>query len=149
MGLTCPAANCRADNDAQAETCERCGTPLREYARLLAYPAQLFNLGLSAAREGHVNRARDLFSSIVHWCPMDMEARNALATACFSLGDKVEARRHWETVLSRSPSNAHATQGIAALDGATESSRADLTRRGAKTHAQKSRSRSRKKRKKH
>ena len=115
MGLTCPANLCRADNDIQAEVCVRCGTPLHGYARLSAYPALLFNQGLSAARTGNMAQARDAFAAVVYWCPLDQEARNALALACFALGDQTQARSHWERVLTRSPENEVATQGLAAL----------------------------------
>src|SRR5947209_14725003 len=120
MRLTCPGGTCRADNDAQAEVCVRCGTPLRGYARLSTYPAHLFNLGLSAAREGQVARARDLFAAVVYWCPMDLEARNALAMASYALGDATEARHHWETVLARFPADALATRGLAELASAMD-----------------------------
>jgi Flp pilus assembly protein TadD len=119
MRLTCPAVSCRADNDARADACARCGTPLSAYARLSVYPARLFNQGLAAARGGQLLRARDLFAAVVCWCPLDMEARNALAMACYALGDKTEALIHWRTVLARLPEDAIARQGVAAIESAT------------------------------
>lgn len=116
MKLTCPAPMCRADNDIQAETCVRCGTPLFSYARLSIHPAQLFNLGLATARQGQYTRARDLFAAVVYWCPMDREARNALAMACFALDDHVEARYHWDKVLELAPTDGLAKRGIEALE---------------------------------
>lgn len=121
MKIICPASTCRADNDPQAEVCKVCGTPLRGFAQLSVYPAHLFNQGLSAAREGQMTQARDLLSALVYWCPMDVEARNALAMVCLALGDRITSRHHLETVLDRSPTDAVATQGIAMLDAETES----------------------------
>ena len=119
--LTCPSTLCRTDNDPRAEACSRCGSPLRGYARLVTHPAQLFNQGLAAAREGQLTRARDLFAAVVHWCPLDLEARNALALACLVLGDQAEARVHWGVVLARAPTDTLAKQGTAVLDGAAPS----------------------------
>ena len=115
MKLVCPLPTCRADNDIQARICARCATPLSGYARLLFYPAHLFNLGLSAARQGQFARARDLFAAIVYWSPRDRDARNALAMACFSLGDKAEASRQWGIVLEHFRADPIATQGLTAL----------------------------------
>lgn len=115
MNLSCPIAVCRALNDPAAQTCARCGAPLRSYAHLLAAAAGLFNRGLMAARAGEYKLARDLFASVVYWCPMDMEARNALAAACLSAHDFDAAALHWKAVLSRSPSDAIAVAGIEAL----------------------------------
>lgn len=113
--LTCPAARCKTENDLLAEFCTKCGTPLRGYARLSAYPNQLFNMGLAAARGGNLARARDLLAAVVYWCPLDLEARNALAQACYTQGDTLTAREHWEIVLSRSPGEPLASRGLAAL----------------------------------
>lgn len=115
MRLTCPGSTCQADNDVYRETCVQCGLPLYGYVRLSIYPALLFNQGLSAAREGQFRRARDLFAALVYWCPVDLEARNALAMACYALGDSEDARHQWETVLAQVPTDALATQGLAAL----------------------------------
>ena len=120
MKLNCPVNTCQAENDAEAEVCSRCGTPFSGFAQLSTYPAHLFNQGLSAAREGQMSRARDLFSAVVYWCPTDREARNALGMACLALGDQPEARHHWETVLNRFPKDPIATQGIATLDSEPE-----------------------------
>jgi len=118
MLLTCPASRCRAENEPDGEVCVRCQTPLRSYSRLLAYSAALFNQGLAAARAGRLSQARDLFSAVMWWCPMDIDARNAFALACYQLGDKAEARRSWGKVLARSPSNEVALRGLAMLDRA-------------------------------
>ncbi len=112
MKLICPVGKCQAENDVQAETCERCGTPLRGYARLSVYPNRLFNRGISSAREGDIRRARDFFSAVICWCPMDSEARNALALACFELKDFKEAQCQWTTVLERKPADTIATKGL-------------------------------------
>jgi tetratricopeptide (TPR) repeat protein len=90
----------------------RCGIPLQGYKRLLLYPSQLFNIALTEARQGQLGKARDLFASLVQWCPLDIEARNALAMACLALGDKVEARSQWEIVLAQSPNDPLAQRGL-------------------------------------
>lgn len=126
--LTCPAGMCRTENDVRAEVCERCGLPLRELSRLSIYPAHLFNEGLSAARKNQMECARDLFAAVVHWCPMDHEARNALAMACFALGDETEACHHWETVLEQSPANAVSVRGFEAIERAKKSREMDETK---------------------
>jgi len=113
--LTCPATRCRAENDATAEVCVRCQTPLRGYARLSAHAANLFDRGLAAGREGRLREARDLLAAVVHWCPTDLEARNAFALACLLQGDKDEARRSWEAVLARLPRDEVATKGMVLL----------------------------------
>lgn len=115
MAIICPIPTCRAENNAQAESCTRCGTPLRNYTSLAAMPAQLFNQGLAEARAGCLGRARDLFAAVVYWSPYDLEARSALAAACFSLGDAAEARLHWEKVLARAPQDPVAKRGLAEL----------------------------------
>lgn len=141
MKLQCPISTCRADNDALNETCIRCGTPVREYFRLLTYPARLFNQGLQDAQAGHMTRARDLFAAVVNWCPRDREARSALGAACFALGDGEEAQRQWETVLRYAPSDAFATQGLAILAAQAEQTRKS---ENGKQPAAKKRNRSRK-----
>jgi cytochrome c-type biogenesis protein CcmH/NrfG len=88
---------------------------LRHYARLRVYPDQLFNRGLSAAAAGDLGTARDLFAAVVHWCPLDIEARNALALAGFQLGDHATARLNWKAVLDRSPGDHLATEGLSRL----------------------------------
>lgn len=113
--MQCPIATCRAENILPAELCVRCGIPLQEYTRLLYYPARLFNAGLSAVREGHMQQARDSFAAVVQWYPRDSEARNALAMACFALHDWAEARQQWEIVLVQVPQDVIAQQGLAAL----------------------------------
>ena len=147
MRLTCPT--CRSDNEELAEVCLRCGIPLSGYARLATYPANLFNLGLSAAREGQLAHARDLFAAVVYWCPADQGARNALAMACYALGDAVEARHQWEKVLERFPTDALATQGIAALISAPREAKPRETsaaEQRSKPHTSKKYERSKKRR---
>lgn len=118
MRLLCPV--CKNENSSEIAVCSQCGTSLDGLQNLSIYPSQLFNLGLVAAKNGENTRARDLFAAVVHWCPLDQDARNALATACLSLGDHTEARRHWETVLSRSPTNENAMNGLAVLDNVSD-----------------------------
>jgi Flp pilus assembly protein TadD len=100
------------------ELCVGCGTPLRHLGNLTCYPAQLFNRGLAAARADDLGEARELFAAIVHWCPLDWEARNALALANFQLGDSAAARHHWTVVLNRRPKDPIATRGLVKLDAA-------------------------------
>jgi len=107
---------CGVDNDPDADTCVGCGTPLQAYSRLSAYPGHLFNQGLAAAKQGEIGHARDLFAAVVGWCPMDMEARNALAMACLASGDTDAARGHWEAIIARAADNTIAQQGLSALD---------------------------------
>ena len=118
--LTCPITTCRAENDIVAEVCIQCGTPLSAYRKLFMYPTQLFNKGLEVARQGQTKQARDLFAAVVYWCPKDREARNALALACYTLKDFVEARRHWENILTETPQDVIAKQGIKALEVAIQ-----------------------------
>ncbi|WP_200308012.1 tetratricopeptide repeat protein [Streptomyces adelaidensis] len=113
--VRCPVPLCRRDNTYGAEACAGCGTPLSGYARLHARPAHLFNRGLTAAREGRLAAARDCFAAVVHWCPGDTEARNALALAGLALGDPDEARRQWTEVLDRRPDDPKAARGLARL----------------------------------
>ena len=110
MRISCPESTCRADNDVSAAFCVHCQTPLRAYIKLLIHPARLFNQGLDRAYAGEFKQARDLFAAVVYWCPMDLEARNALAAACFTLGDLTDAYQQWEFVSKNSPINtlAHA-----------------------------------------
>ncbi|QFR01155.1 hypothetical protein F9278_38820 [Streptomyces phaeolivaceus] len=114
-GVPCPVVLCRRENAYGAEFCAGCRTPLSGYARLYAHPALLFNRGLAAAREGRLSAARDCFAAVVHWCPADTEARNALALACLGLADHDEARRQWTEVLSRRPADPKADRGLAHL----------------------------------
>lgn len=129
MEITCPVGACRTTNDAAAEVCERCGIPLAGYAHLTTHPARLFNQGLSAAREGNVRRARDLFSAVVQWCPHDLEARNALALACYMMGDREEAGRQWKVVLENSSQDATAAQGLVLLQKAGTQKQASRRKR--------------------
>lgn len=113
--------NCGTANSPDAEFCTRCGVPVQSYHRLASHPVRLFNAGLRAARAGDLTVARDLFAAVVHWCPLDWEARTALAMACFQLGDHDQARHHWTAVLDRHPTEPIATSGLAQLDEAVPS----------------------------
>lgn len=115
MAITCPIISCQAANEIDAVSCVHCGVPLSNYTRLVVYPSHLFNQALVAARQGQLSQARDLFAAVVYWCPLDLEARNALAMACYVLHDWPEARRHWEIVKEHAPSNAIALKGLAAI----------------------------------
>lgn len=117
MTVRCPLTDCDTENAADADKCVRCATPLRHLARLSAYPDQLFNRGLAAATAGDMGVARELFAAVVHWCPLDLEARNALALANFQLDDHTAARVNWEAVLDRFPDDPLATEGLARLGG--------------------------------
>lgn len=112
MSIRCPESNCRFENEVSATECVRCNTPLQGYVRLLDHPAHLFNQGLTSARNGEFERARDLFAAVVYWCPKDLEARNALAMACLALHDLLEARRQWEMVLAQVPTDTIAKRGL-------------------------------------
>jgi thioredoxin-like negative regulator of GroEL len=120
MKLPCPAQTCRSENDIENTTCVSCGIPLREYFRLYLYPAHLFNQGLKKAREGQFAQARDLFAAVVHWCPTDCQARNALAATCLELRDTQQARCQWEEVINLSSKDDFARQGLAVLAQLTE-----------------------------
>lgn len=115
MRLVCPAG-CGADNDTEAERCANCGAPLVNHARLVDHAAQLFNSGLAAARAGEFGKARELFAAVVNWIPRDRDARNALALACFRLGDHERARFHWTAVLAQRPQDAFAATGLRKID---------------------------------
>ncbi len=115
MNFLCPISSCRSENDSTASNCIRCGTPLQGYLHLQDHPAHLFNQGLSRAKQGEFEQARDLFAAVVYWCPKDLEARNALALACLVLPDLLEARRQCEHVLAIAPTDPVAQQGLAQL----------------------------------
>ena len=115
--LICPVGTCQTANLVNAEVCERCGLPLQAFARVSIYPSLLFNMGLAKVKENQIKIARDIFSSVVYWCPKDAEARNAFAMACFAMGDYATAKSQWEIVLKQSPSDAIAKQSLSALDG--------------------------------
>lgn len=110
--IRCPLPRCGVENPAEADGCAGCGAPLRGFARLASYPPYLFNQGLAAARDGRLAEAGGYFAAVVHWCPADIEARNALALAELALGHTGEARRHWESVLERRPGDALARSGL-------------------------------------
>ncbi len=90
-----------------------------------------------------MTRARDCFAAVVHWCPNDLEARNALAMACFELGDKAQARFNWERTQQSSPIDALSKAGIAMLDSKTSLSEKPKgpSKRPQKHHKTKNRSR--------
>jgi Tfp pilus assembly protein PilF len=121
--LVCPSGTCQIQNPYTAETCQRCGLPLRGFARVSSFPNLLFNMGLAKARENQLQAARDLFAAVVYWCPKDSEARNAYAMSCFALGDHETARSNWEKVLKQSPTDAIAKRGLVAIDEAVENSK--------------------------
>ena len=110
--ITCPESSCRAEIDAHLEQCTHCATPLRRYVKLLNQHHRLFNKGLECARREEYSQARDAFAAIVAWCPQDIEARNALAMACFALRDWHMARAQWQKVLELAPDDAIARQGL-------------------------------------
>jgi len=112
MIITCPESSCRAENDARQERCLRCQTPLRGYVKLLNHHHRLFNQGLACARRDEYAQARDAFAAVVAWCPRDIEARNALAMACFALRDWQAARLQWQKALELAPNDAIARQGL-------------------------------------
>ncbi|MFL6114247.1 MAG: hypothetical protein ACJ786_23240, partial [Catenulispora sp.] len=96
------------------------GIPARGQARIKAHAARLFNEGLAAALEGRPAAARDRFAAFVYWYPHDLEARSALALACWESGDREEARGHWERVLSQRPGYETARRGMALLSAADD-----------------------------
>jgi Flp pilus assembly protein TadD len=79
---------------------------------LSGHAARLFNDGLAAARENRLPAARDLFAAVVYWCPLDVEARNALALALLMLGDDAGARGQWTQVLALRPGDPLAARGL-------------------------------------
>lgn len=117
MRLDCPI-QCGTSNEADADRCAGCGSPLRNHTRLSAHAAHLFNQGLVAARTGELSQARELFAAVVHWMPKDRKARNALALASFELGDEERARHHWNQVLAQRPTDSFATTGLNRLNRA-------------------------------
>lgn len=139
MRLVCPAG-CGADNDTAAEHCAHCGAPLRNHARLVDHAAHLFNSGLAAARAGELGKARELFAAVVHWAPRDRDARNALALACFQLGDHEQARFHWNAVLAQRPQDTFAATGLRKIEN-RERSRARVAGQRARQHGRRHRRR--------
>ncbi len=131
MKIVCPESSCRKENEASASACVRCGTPLQSYVQLLNYPAHLFNQGLSAARNGEFEQARDLFAAVVYWCPKDLEARNALAMACLESHDLLAAKRQWECVLAQAPTDRLALRGLRQIEELFRSTAQPLSRQTA------------------
>ncbi|MEA2373181.1 MAG: hypothetical protein QOH12_3575 [Solirubrobacteraceae bacterium] len=113
--ITCPIANCGAENHAVTEVCIGCLTPLAAFSRLTMYPEVLFNRGLRAARLGDSATARECFAAVVLWQPQDVRTRNAHALACLDDSDVPAARDGWEQVIARSPNDPLALRGLAAL----------------------------------
>jgi Flp pilus assembly protein TadD len=91
------------------------GAGLRGAERISAHAARLFNEGLAAAAAGRLAVARDCFAAVVLWHPYDLEARSAYAFSCLSLGDGEQARRQWDLVLARRPTDERALRGLAML----------------------------------
>ena len=112
--IVCPVSGCRTRNAAGADVCLGCLTPLAGFARLSLYPGRLFNQGLHAARRGYGALARERFAAALLWAPDDVRARNAHALACLDVGDVRAARRAWEEVLARLPTEELALRGLAA-----------------------------------
>ncbi len=115
LRVNCPALGCGGENDVRAEVCRHCLTPIEAYCRLALHPLTLFNRGLTAARAGEMALARECFAAVVFWQPEDLAARNAHALACLEARDDAAARQGWREVLERSPTDAFATRGLAAL----------------------------------
>lgn len=80
----------------------------------------VYNEGLEYARQGHIKHARTLFAAVVYWCPNDIEARNALALACFTDGDYPQAQQQWNIVLSQSSQDKTALRGVQAIEKALD-----------------------------
>lgn len=118
--IGCPQSSCRAENEASANECILCGTPLQSYVRLRSHSAHLFNEGLASARNGEFEQARDRFASVVYWNPNDVEARNALAMACLELDNLKEAKRQWEIILERAPTDTQASAYLLARRGLSQ-----------------------------
>jgi len=129
----CPVGTCQTENELHADVCVRCGIPLQGYKRLKFYPSHLFNTGLAKARDGQFRQARDFFAAVVLWYPMDVEARNALAMACFAQGDNNEAYQQWSIVLQQIPTNFTALHGLETLAKAQHDSPAEKTEGQIKT----------------
>jgi|GEM_PF-3648556 len=132
--IVCPIPQCRKPNNLESETCQACGTPLREYARLVNHSARLFNNGLDAASDSRLDEAIESFAAVVHWCPSDLDARNALAQAYFESDNDRAARRHWDQVLERKSKNEIALKGLELL-----AQRAEKKKAGKKTKKKKTR----------
>lgn len=144
MKITCPLGPCKSENELNAESCSACGVPLQGYAHLYSHPNQLFNLGLEAAREGRLKQARDYFAAVINWCPLDLEARNAMTMACFALKDYEEARMHCQLALKQSPGDAVAGRGLMSI--AIASNVRPTAKKPAPSHKKKSKKKHKKKR---
>jgi len=130
MKLVCPVCRSQFEN-GRTEQCPQCQTPLRSYSKLQNHQANLFNLGLAAAKEKKFAQACEYFGAVVHWYPTDINARNALAMACYELGDFERAKFHLETVLDRSPHDEQAKRGIATIDKKKATSKKKSTHKKA------------------
>ena len=107
-----------AEESGDARETERDESAVPGRARIRAHAATLFNDGLAAARDRRPREARDLFAACVLWYPNDLEARSALALACWETGDHEAARRHWESALEQRPSDRRARRGLALVAAA-------------------------------
>ena len=116
MEIICPQSSCRTSNDVNATSCSHCGTLLQGYMHLSLYPAQLFNQGLEAARQGNVRYARDLFASVIQWCPQDIEARKAFAMACIATKDEQLAYQQYKHIASLAPHDTHTQHALKELE---------------------------------
>ncbi|RKQ93819.1 hypothetical protein C8N24_3693 [Solirubrobacter pauli] len=113
--ILCPVTSCRHPNAPDADVCAACLTQLVVYRRFSQFPQVLFNRGLQAARSSDPTGARDQFAAALAWAPEDTEVRNAYALACFEADDEPAARRAWEEVLERMPTDARALAGLSRL----------------------------------
>ncbi|MBK8099468.1 MAG: tetratricopeptide repeat protein [Planctomycetes bacterium] len=126
--LRCPLVPCSRENDPTATNCSKCGTPLRQHARLSSHAARLFNRGLEAARAGQAVEAAEQFAAVVLWHPRDLDARVALGWCHLSAGHPDDARRQFEIALQQSPGLALAVRGLASAVAPRRSARsADRT----------------------
>ncbi len=135
MKLVCPICKNPLDLNVQLVDCQNCGAPVRSYARLSQHSAILFNRGLLAARRGDMTKARDCFAAVVNWCPNDIEARNALAMACFELKDWQLAHFNWEKIQQTLPADDLSARGLAILQDRRKSAEnAKLHRNRTRKH---------------
>ena len=113
--IVCPIAGCGAENDAAAQACIGCLTPLAASAAVLAPRRRSSTSGLRAARAGDSAGARECFAAVALWQPHDVTTRNAHALACLDAGDVAAAARAWERCSLRTPEIPLALRGLAAL----------------------------------
>jgi hypothetical protein len=113
--MVCPVTSCGFLNPADSDVCIACLTHLVGYRQLTLFPQVLFNRGLRAARAGDPRVARDHFATAITWAPDDTEIRHAYALACLQGNDEAAARRAWEEVLARVPTDTRALRGLSQL----------------------------------